>query len=514
MLNIPDPEKFFLIELQKSMKKQCQILTSDYEIKRNQIVKLNISNKSISVLPESICNLTTLKDLNLNFNNLKKLPNLIWELKSLVSLKAIDNNLEFLPESIKNLENLEFLDLRFNQLKEIPGSIGDLKRLKWISLSCNNLTSIPLSTGSEIERRRARIMEDIKLNPHRKYRGKQRLRKIKIRELDLSGNNIKEFPLSKDNSACEALDLSDTPFLKNNINFQNFLVISQLNKGGMSSNNRWRERLKKFYDVELSYDVDLYEEIIEAVKYRFSIKRHYIRDETKIDIGVSKFGGNPDVPKNFDWPYWAGRPLSFLMQLNIADMNQFREQYFSVQKGILYFFYDPNQGGNSSDKNAWRIIYIDEKASNLKRRTNPSHNRRYTYPNCLITLYQDVSLPQDPHHIFPDYSYKEINEIQDSYNEFYSKIFEDSLTHYISKMNLKFLSRRTLWSMRKHFLFGYPDQIQEIGIWKGWTQLLQFGDDNIMRWRWGGGGFIHFMIKEEDLKKNYYEDVELIIDCS
>lgn len=338
MLNIPDPEKKFLIELQKSMKKQCQILTSDYEIKRNQIVKLNISNKSISVLPESICNLTTLKDLNLNFNNLKILPDLIWELKSLVSLKAIDNNLEFLPESIKNLENLESLDLRFNQLKEIPGSIGDLKRLKWISLCCNNLTSIPLSTGSEIERRRARIMKDIKLSPHRKYRGKQRLRKIKIRELDLSGNNIKEFPLSKNNSACEALDLSDTPFLKNNINFQNFLVISQLNKGGMSSNNRWRERLKKFYDVELSYDVDLYEEIIEAVKYRFSIKRHYIRDETKIDIGVSKFGGNPDVPKNFDWPYWAGRPLSFLMQLNIADMNQFREQYFSVQKGILYFF--------------------------------------------------------------------------------------------------------------------------------------------------------------------------------
>ena len=514
MLNIPEAEKHFLIELQKFMKKQYQILTSDYKITNNHIVELNISNKPINMLPESICYLTALKELNLNFNNLKTLPDSIGELKSLVSLKAIDNNLEFLPESIKKLKKLEYLDLRFNQLKEIPDSIGELKELKWISLCCNNLEIIPMSIGSEIERRRAKIKEDIKLHPHKKYRSYRRLNKIKIHELNLSGNNIKEFPLSKYNSACEALDLSDTPFLSKTINLQNLLLISHLNKVGISSNNHWREKLKKIIS---SYNIDLHERIIEAVKYRFCIKRHYIRDETNIDIGVSKFGGNPDVPSDFNWPYWAGRPLSFLMQLNIADMNQFREKFFSVQKGILYFFYDSHQeewGVNPLNKNAWRIIYINEKASNLKRRINPSNKRRYTYPTCLITLYQDISLPRDPHHIFPDYSYKEINEINHNYYEFYSNTFMDYLTHYISKMNLKFLGRRTLWSMLNHYLFGYPDEIQEIGIMKGWTQLLQLNDDSIMRWRWGSGGFIHFMIKEEDLKKNYYEDVKLIIDCS
>jgi len=86
------------------------------------------------VLPESICNLTTLKDLNLNFNNLKVLPDLIWELKSLVSLKAIDNNLEFLPESIKNLENLDY------KIKEIAG-LQNLVNLDYVPLDGNPVSN-------------------------------------------------------------------------------------------------------------------------------------------------------------------------------------------------------------------------------------------------------------------------------------------------------------------------------------------------------------------------------------
>lgn len=80
------------------------------------------------------------------------------------------------------------------------------------------------------------------------------------------------------------------------------------------------------------------------------------------------------------------------------------------------------------------------------------------------------------------------------------------------------LGRFTIGSLRNHYLFGYPTTVQEISIMKGWTQLLQLGGDNIMRWEWvpghGLGASVHFMIKEEDLKKNYYEDIKIILDSS
>ena len=54
----------------------------------------------------------------------------------------------------------------------------------------------------------------------------------------------------------------------------------------------WRGKLRRIMDI---YGLRKYQNrIIEVINYRFPMKKHYIRDENTIDIGLSKLGGNPD----------------------------------------------------------------------------------------------------------------------------------------------------------------------------------------------------------------------------
>ena len=75
---------------------------------------INLSNKGLSALPESICNLQNLQGLDLYNNNLSRLPESIGNLQNLEELDLADNKLSSLPKSMANLNNLELLYLSNN----------------------------------------------------------------------------------------------------------------------------------------------------------------------------------------------------------------------------------------------------------------------------------------------------------------------------------------------------------------------------------------------------------------
>lgn len=94
-------------------------------------------------LPAEIGNLTKLKYLYLQYNNLTCLPKEIAKLKQLKQLKLGGNNLEYLPSEIGDLENLELLTVWQNNLLELPPEIGRLKNLKGLSFWGNKITKLP-----------------------------------------------------------------------------------------------------------------------------------------------------------------------------------------------------------------------------------------------------------------------------------------------------------------------------------------------------------------------------------
>lgn len=86
----------------------------------NHLHTINLSNNSLSVIPDEFCNLSTLKECYLSFNDIKYLPDNLTNLQSLHILHLNSNKLVYLPSSIRDMERLEELDLYDNILIEFP----------------------------------------------------------------------------------------------------------------------------------------------------------------------------------------------------------------------------------------------------------------------------------------------------------------------------------------------------------------------------------------------------------
>ena len=100
---------------------------------------LIFQSNQISSIPKEIKYLTKLEYLNLSGNPLGTLPNEIGSLSNLSLLQISDCQLTSLPIEIGNLSNLEYLEVWVNQLSSIPTTIGNLKKLLNLSLGANNL---------------------------------------------------------------------------------------------------------------------------------------------------------------------------------------------------------------------------------------------------------------------------------------------------------------------------------------------------------------------------------------
>jgi leucine-rich repeat protein SHOC2 len=106
--------------------------------------KLVLNDAGLDVLPASIGNLTSLRWLQLDRNQLTALPDSIGNLTELTWLSVNQNQLTNLPESISNLTNLRWLHLDQNQLSALPISITNLINLTTIHLTDNHLSNVSI----------------------------------------------------------------------------------------------------------------------------------------------------------------------------------------------------------------------------------------------------------------------------------------------------------------------------------------------------------------------------------
>jgi internalin A len=109
---------------------------------------LDLSDKKLTELPESLGALTQLQWLSLAGNQLTQLPESLGALTQLKYLGLSDNQLTQLPESLGALTQLQHLFLAENQLTRLPNLLGALTQLQELDLSNNQLTQLPDSLGA------------------------------------------------------------------------------------------------------------------------------------------------------------------------------------------------------------------------------------------------------------------------------------------------------------------------------------------------------------------------------
>lgn len=240
-----------------------------------------------------------------------------------------------------------------------------------------------------------------------------------------------------------------------------------------------------------------------------------------IPVGESKFGGDPDLPMDFQWPEWNGQPLAFLAQINLSTIAKNPISALLPPKGLLSFFYDCEQstwGFDPKDKESWRVCFFP---NDSLIRTSPAASMpdHANYAACALT-------------------------------------FEDGLTFpgweslYIQALNLtdteceKYCAFDTSEEREGHGhqLLGHPKEIQSEmqlecqlafnGVYCGdakgyqdprvrelehdasqWRLLFQCDSDDNVGWMWGDVGRLYFWIAESDIESRRFENVWMILQC-
>lgn len=108
---------------------------------------LNLYNKRLKTLPESLAKFTALQELDVSRNGLGFLPEGLDQLRSLQVLNVSCNNLDAWPETLETLSSLKVLYIYSNQLSSLPESLGALRSLQELDVSSNRLRSVPESLG-------------------------------------------------------------------------------------------------------------------------------------------------------------------------------------------------------------------------------------------------------------------------------------------------------------------------------------------------------------------------------
>lgn len=244
-------------------------------------------------------------------------------------------------------------------------------------------------------------------------------------------------------------------------------------------------------------------EFIEVLKpfKRKAIEICFASSEDAAGIGCSKYGGQPDVPEDFQWPLDNNnRPLSLLLQINCSDLTPLASEDYLPKSGHLYFFYELGEQNWEGAENSIRVIYIDTQHNELHRIDYPKTlTNEFKLKERVISFKTKDSYPS-----FQDFSnqnteYKHIIDKVESFNEARNRLESEPSINAIGTM------------------FGYADLIHDaiVNDLNANILLLQLSsiEDDSYELLFGDCGDIYFYISHQDLKNKDFRNLKFELQC-
>jgi uncharacterized protein YwqG len=259
-----------------------------------------------------------------------------------------------------------------------------------------------------------------------------------------------------------------------------------------------------------------------------------LHDGRSSDTAASKLGGNPALPISFEWPTYRGRPLDFLLQINLRDLNGHTLAPGLPSEGLLAFFYELEEqpwGYDPENLSFFRVCYFED-VNGLSSQTRPEH--RLNSPMLCekgIDFWSACSLPE---HGSRDGN-RLLQQIRTPGNDFDFSAFE-------RLSEAAFRADAPTAEGPRHHIGGHSDNIQNDmqleaqlvmnGLYCGdasgyrdprrpqleqsceqWQLLLQLDSDNAAKLLWGDGGMLYFWIRRADLERNDFSKTWMTLQC-
>lgn len=242
----------------------------------------------------------------------------------------------------------------------------------------------------------------------------------------------------------------------------------------------------------------------------------------RVEVGASRLGGLPDLPSARRWPRNDGVPLSFIAQVNLADVAPYDAEGVVPRDGLLSFFYaavtQDAWGFDPADRGSAVVIHTPAHAW-LERRQRP----------------EDLSEDGVFHAIGLRFRREMTYAPWESFDVESLGMSREELFAYADLLD----SAETT----VHRLLGHPDPVQgdmqiecqlaTNGLYCGdatgyddprartlrggaseWRLLLQIDSDDQASMMWGDVGRIYYWIKQSDLLSRDWNLSWLILQCS
>ena len=257
------------------------------------------------------------------------------------------------------------------------------------------------------------------------------------------------------------------------------------------------------------------------------------RDENTLPIGVSKFGGCPDLPGDVAWfrRERANIPLSFIGQVNLAEIAPFDLEHKLPEGGMLYFFYDCSVapdgmpwGFAPEDSDGWRVYFYDGDMSALSRKEPPAdlkeNENGMLFGTSGMHFETVAELPSTESDLTNGLDVPDDEELQDRYwqwlDEHTPELSNKLLGHADNvqggmELECEYVTHGNNCGTSDGYGIGESEGLDKNAA--HWNLLLQVDSNENIGMMWCDAGRLYFWITDEDLANRAFENCWMVLQC-
>lgn len=213
--------------------------------------------------------------------------------------------------------------------------------------------------------------------------------------------------------------------------------------------------------------------------------------ETKLAIGVTKLGGRPDLPLGTKWPKYRRKPLAFLAQFDLGELNASPVCRELPATGLMSVFYAASgEVFDNSDKGGWVVFHFPD-TPRLTRQEFPEElAKEDRFRSCRASLTEILTLPERESPWKGELPPEPVADEEDTYRG----LTEDNGL--------------------SHRLLGYASSLQrDVHGRKTIRHLLTLDSDSSPGWMWGDAGLLYFTIRDDYLQQHRFDRVRFEMQC-
>jgi uncharacterized protein YwqG len=243
-------------------------------------------------------------------------------------------------------------------------------------------------------------------------------------------------------------------------------------------------------------------------------------------LGSSRVGGGPDLPPDFVVPTNQGRPLDFVMQVNLEEAAPYDRAQFLPKTGLLTFLWDLKNQPPSYDPQqltGFKVLYFPTGTRLVRRPAEPNGLAPvFQLPELTVSFRQTWSVPHPNSNLGEriDEQLSEVDlELGDQYYEFCKAICLQNAPagqrslHQLGGHSHNVQGDMQLYAeMVSHGLnYGTGDAFDDPrcddlkATCEGWKLLLQLDSDEKIFF--GDSGMLYYWIQSADLNNRDFDRV-------